>query len=141
MVGRAVTLEAAIRIKRNGFTLDVALSAAVGETVAVLGPNGAGKTTLLRALAGLEDVEGRVTLDGEDLDDTSCGVHVPAEKRRTGLVFQEHVLFPHLSVIEKGAFGLRAQRQPRAADVARQGVGAAGRCACAARLMRGSGRS
>ncbi|OLC48937.1 MAG: ABC transporter ATP-binding protein [Chloroflexi bacterium 13_1_40CM_3_65_12] len=126
MVGRAVTLEAAIRIKRNGFTLDVALSAAVGETVAVLGPNGAGKTTLLRALAGLEDVEGRVTLDGEVLDDTSRGVHVPAEKRRAGLVFQDHVLFPHLSVIENVAFGLRAQRQPRAADVARKWIDEAG---------------
>src|SRR2546428_13127354 len=95
MVGRAVTLEAAIRIKRNGFTLDVALSAAVGETVAVLGPNGAGKTTLLRALAGLEDVEGRVTLDGEVLDDTSRGVHGPAEKRRAGPGFPAPRLFPH----------------------------------------------
>src|SRR3989442_14575283 len=137
MVGRAVTLEAAIRIKRNGFTLDVALSAAVGETVAVLGPNGAGKTTLLRALAGLEDVEGRVTLDGEVLDDTSRGVHVPAEKRRAGLVFQDHVLFPHLSVIENVAFGLRPQPPPRAADVARKGVAEAGGCERAGRLARG----
>jgi len=119
MVGR-LTLEAAIRIKRNGFTLDVALFASAGETVAVLGPNGAGKTTLLRALAGLEEMEGRVTLDGEVLDDTSRGVHVPAERRRAGLVFQ------HLSVIENVAFGLRAQRQPRAADVARKLIDEAG---------------
>ena len=121
-----MTLEAAVRVERDGFTLDVALSAAAGETVAVLGPNGAGKTTLLRALAGLEDIEGRVTLDGEVLDDTSRGVHVPAERRRVGLVFQDHVLFPHLSVVENVAFGLRAQKQPHAAAAARRWIDEAG---------------
>lgn len=114
-----MTLEAAVRVKRDGFTLDVILSAAAGETVAVLGPNGAGKTTLLRALAGLEDMEGRITLEGEVLEDTSRGVHVPAERRHAGIVFQDHVLFPHLSVLENVAFGLRARRQPHAAAAAR----------------------
>lgn len=126
MAGRAVTLEAAVRVKRDSFTLDVTLTAAAGETVAVLGPNGAGKTTLLRALAGLDDMEGRVTLDGEVLEDTRRGVHVPAERRHAGLVFQDHVLFPHLSVVENVAFGLRAQRRPRAAAVARQWLDEAG---------------
>jgi molybdate transport system ATP-binding protein len=121
-----MTLEASVRVKRDGFTLDVTLSAAVGETVAVLGPNGAGKTTLLRALAGLEDMEGRITLEGEVLEDTSRGVHVPAERRHAGIVFQDHVLFPHLSVLENVAFGLRARRKPHARAAARKWLDDAG---------------
>ena len=121
-----MTLEASVRVKRGGFTLDITLFAAAGETIAVLGPNGAGKTTLLRALAGLEDMEGRVTLDGEVLEDTSGGVHVPAERRHAGLVFQDHVLFPHLSVVENVAFGLRARRKPHAAAIARKWLDDAG---------------
>ena len=126
MVGRAVTLEAAVRVRRDGFTLDATLSAAADETVAVLGPNGAGKTTLLRALAGLDEMEGRVVLDGEVLDDSARGVHVPAERRRAGLVFQDHVLFPHLSAVENVAFGLRAQGRPHAAAIARRWLNEAG---------------
>ncbi len=121
-----MTLEAAVRVRRNGFKLDVTLTAAAGETVAVLGPNGAGKTTLLRALAGLEDMEGRVVLDGEVLEDTEQGVFVPAERRHAGLVFQDHVLFPHLSVVENVAFGLRAQGRPQAGAVARGWLDEAG---------------
>lgn len=121
-----MTLDAVVRVRRNGFTLDVALTAAAGETVAVLGPNGAGKTTLLRALAGLDEMEGRVVLDGEVLEDTSQGVHVPAERRRAGLVFQDHVLFPHLSVVENVAFGLRAQKRPHPAAVAQRWLVEAG---------------
>jgi len=115
-----VTLEAAVRVRREGFTLDVTLTAAADETVAVLGPNGAGKTTLLRALAGLDEMEGRVVLDGVVLDDSASGIHVPTERRQAGLVFQEHVLFPHLSAVENVAFGLRAQGRPHAAAIARR---------------------
>jgi molybdate transport system ATP-binding protein len=121
-----VTLEAEVRVTRNGFKLDFKLTAAAGETVAVLGPNGAGKTTLLRALAGLEDMEGRVVLDGEVLEDTSQGVFVPAERRHAGLVFQDHVLFPHLSVVDNVAFGLRAQGRTQAGAVARRWLDEAG---------------
>ena len=121
-----MTLEAAVRVRRDGFTLDVTVSAAAGETVAVLGPNGAGKTTLLRALAGLEDMEGRVTLDGEVLEDSDRGVHVPAERRHAGLVFQDHILFPHLSVLENVAFGLRARGKPHARAAARKWLDDAG---------------
>jgi molybdate transport system ATP-binding protein len=120
MAGGAVTLEAAVRVRRDGFTLDVTLTAAADETVAVLGPNGAGKTTLLRALAGLDEMEGRVVLDGVVLDDSASRVHVPAERRQAGLVFQDHVLFPHLSAVENVAFGLRAQGRPHAAAIARR---------------------
>jgi len=121
-----VTLEAAVRVKHDAFTLDVSLSVPAGETLAVLGPNGAGKTTLLRALAGLDEMEGRVVLDGTVLEDTNAHVHVPAERRRAGLVFQDHVLFPHLSVVENIAFGLRAQRRPQATVVARKWLDDAG---------------
>jgi molybdate transport system ATP-binding protein len=115
-----VTLEASVRVRRDDFTLDVELNVRAGETVAVLGPNGAGKTTLLRALAGLDEMAGRVALDGEILEDSARGIHVPAERRRVGLVFQDHVLFPHLSVLENVAFGLRAQRKPHAAAAAQK---------------------
>jgi len=121
-----VTLEAVVRVKRDSFTLEVTLAAAADETVAVLGPNGAGKTTLLRVLAGLDEMEGRVVLDGQVLDDSARGVHVPAERRSAGLVFQDHVLFPHLSAVENVAFGLRAKRRPHAAAVARRWLNEAG---------------
>ncbi|MGZ4172148.1 MAG: sulfate/molybdate ABC transporter ATP-binding protein, partial [Solirubrobacteraceae bacterium] len=113
-----MSLEAQLTAGRPGFTLRVDLSVAAGETVAILGPNGAGKTTLLRALAGLVPVKGRVSLDGEVLDDSETGRHVPTERRHVGLVFQDHVLFPHLSVLENVAFGLRAQGRRDASRVA-----------------------
>src|SRR5438445_7660076 len=71
-------------------------------------------------------MEGRVVLDGTVLEDTNAHVHVPAERRRAGLVFQDHVLFPHLSVVENIAFGLRAQRRPHATVVARKWLDDAG---------------
>jgi molybdate transport system ATP-binding protein len=114
-----MSLEASVVAKLDGFNLEVELSVAAGETVAVVGPNGAGKTTLLRALAGLIPVLGKVTLDGDVLEDTAAGVHVATEQRRVGLVFQDHVLFPHLKVIDNVAFGLRAQRRRDATAVAR----------------------
>ncbi|MDQ1491622.1 MAG: molybdate transport system ATP-binding protein [Actinomycetota bacterium] len=86
----------------------------------LLGPNGAGKTTLLRILAGLlVPDEGRVVLDGRVLDDTATGEHVPAEARPVGVVFQNYVLFPHLSALENVAFGLRARGVPKAEARAR----------------------
>jgi molybdate transport system ATP-binding protein len=90
--------------------LDVEFEVAPGRIVGLLGPNGAGKTTLLRVLAGLlPPDEGRVVLDDLVLDDTSRGVHVPAERRPVGVVFQHYVLFPHLSALENVAFGLRSR--------------------------------
>jgi len=102
-----VSLDATIRLKRDEFALDVQLRVRAGETIAVLGPNGAGKTTLLRALAGLVPINGRVELNGQVLDDSAAGRHIPTERRRVGIVFQDHVLFPHMTVLDNVAFGLR----------------------------------
>ena len=86
-----------------------------GEVAVLLGPNGAGKTTVLRALAGLLPLaEGRVVLDGRLLDDTAQRVRVAVERRPVGVVFQEYLLFPHLSVLENVAFGLRSRGMRRA---------------------------
>jgi molybdate transport system ATP-binding protein len=116
MAGRAVSLQADLAVERNGFALDVSLHIDRGETVAVLGPNGAGKTTLLRALAGLVPIQGRVELDGQVLDDSTAGIHVPTDRRRVGLVFQDHVLFPHMTVLDNVAFGLHGDARRRAGD-------------------------
>ena len=81
-----------------------------GETVAVVGPNGAGKTTLLRALAGLLPIDaGHIRLDGAVLDDTTTGAFTPVEERSIGVVFQDYLLFPHLSALDNVAFGLRSR--------------------------------
>ena len=97
-------------VRLGTLDLDLELSAADGEVVALLGPNGAGKTTLLRALAGLVPLDrGRVVLDGQVLEDTAGRVRVPPERRRCGVVFQDYLLFPHLSALDNVAFGLRAR--------------------------------
>jgi molybdate transport system ATP-binding protein len=114
-----VSLNARVKVRHNDFVLDVALDIDPGETVAILGPNGAGKTTLLRALAGLVAVEGRVELAGEVLEDSVQKVRVQTEDRHVGLVFQDHVLFPHLNVLDNVAFGLQAQHRPDAKRIAR----------------------
>jgi len=127
-----VSLDARLRVARAGFTLDVELGVDAGETVAVLGPNGSGKTTLLHALAGLVPLDaGRVTLDGLVLDDVAAAVTVPTEGRPVAVVFQDLLLFPHLSALENVAFGLRCRGQSaRAARAAarawldRMGLGA-----------------
>ena len=109
-----MSLEAAVRLRRGDLDLDVELEVGAGELVVLLGPNGAGKSTLLAALAGLLPLrEGRVVLDGTVLDDPGAGVCVPTERRPVGVVFQDYLLFPHLTVLENVAFGLRSRRVPR----------------------------
>ncbi|MEP7112644.1 MAG: ABC transporter ATP-binding protein [Ilumatobacteraceae bacterium] len=103
-------LRAHIVVARGSLSLDVWLNAAPGEVVALLGPNGAGKTTILRCLAGLLAIErGSIEIRGEMLDDPSTGVFVQSEQRECGVMFQQYLLFPHMSVLENVAFGLRAK--------------------------------
>ena len=129
-----MSLKASIKVNRAGFALDVQLDVEDGETVAVLGPNGAGKTTLLRALSGLVQMVGRVQLAGEVLEDSTQRVHVPTERRQIGLVFQDHVLFPHLNVLDNVAFGLRARHRSDAKQVARRWLEGAGLAAKASSM-------
>lgn len=85
----------------DGVDLDVA----EGELVALLGPSGCGKTTTLRCIAGFEDAEaGTIELAGRRIDT------LPPERRDTTMVFQGYALFPHLSVFENVAYGLRVRR-------------------------------
>lgn len=104
-------LEASVRLQRGSLDLDVAVTAAPGEVVGVLGPNGAGKSSLLDALAGVVRHDGAVVLDGVVLD--GPGVHVPAERRRIGVVHQDLLLFPHLTALGNVAYGLRSRGVPR----------------------------
>ncbi len=115
-----MTLEADVRVRRDGFLLDASLRVPEGRTVALLGPNGAGKSTLVRALAGLEPIDaGRVELDGRPLEDPAAGTFVSAQDRPVGVVFQDLLLFPHLSAVENVAFPLRARGLGRAEARAR----------------------
>ena len=108
--GDGVTLAARIGLQLGTLDLQVELELAPGEVVALVGPNGAGKSTVLRCLAGLVGLDdGRIELDGTVLDDPGGDVFVEPEQRPIGFVFQDHVLFDHLSVLENVAYGLRAR--------------------------------
>src|SRR5437868_1299911 len=119
-------LNARLVVTRPGFTLDLDLRVADGEVVALLGPNGAGKSTVLRALAGLTDLagDGRIALDELPLHT------LPTESRPVGMVFQDYLLFPHLSALDNVAFGPRCagaskaeSRRQAAAWLERVGLG------------------
>lgn len=110
-----VTLQATIRVRRGEFDLDVAFHVNDGETLAVLGPNGAGKSTMLRCLLGLTPIDnGWIALHDTVLDDVDTDVFVEPDRRRIGAVFQDYLLFRHLSVVDNVAFGLRARGTKRA---------------------------
>ena len=92
--------------RSDGFELDIELEIAAGETVALLGPNGAGKSTTVEVLSGLTPiVDGSISLGGRILDDPARGIFVHPEQRRVGVVFQDYLLFGHLSVRQNLMFG------------------------------------
>ncbi|HKD96105.1 MAG TPA: ABC transporter ATP-binding protein [Micromonosporaceae bacterium] len=108
-----MTLRSHIVVDRGTFRLDVPLDVAEGEVVALLGPNGAGKSTALRALAGLVPLsDGTIDLAGTQL--SRPGHAAPPERRQVAMVFQDYLLFPHLSALENVAFGPRSTGTPRA---------------------------
>ncbi|WP_447009142.1 ABC transporter ATP-binding protein [Saccharothrix hoggarensis] len=109
-----MTLHADLRVARGRFRLDAELTVEPGEVVALLGPNGAGKTTALRALAGLLPLTGGHIRVGGRTWDAPPDVFRPAERRPIGVVFQDYLLFAHLSALENVAFGLRARGVGRA---------------------------
>jgi molybdate transport system ATP-binding protein len=116
-------LHVEVAVRRGEFALDATVHVAPGEVVAVLGRNGSGKSTLLTAVAGLLRPDtGRIVLDGRVLTDTATGVALPPHRRRIGLVTQQPLLFPHLSVLDNVAFGPLAAGTPRRAarEVARR---------------------
>ena len=87
---------------------DLTVDIPAGKLVALLGPSGCGKTTTLRLIAGLtEPSEGDILFDGTSV------LPVPTERRNIGIVFQRYVLFPHLTVFDNVAFGLRMRRVPK----------------------------
>lgn len=103
-MGTVSGLDARVALKLGTLDLDVDVHVEPAETVVVVGPNGAGKTTLLRAVAGLAPVDrGRIVLDGTPIDG------LPPEQRPIGVVFQDGLLFPKMSVLDNVAFGLRAR--------------------------------
>jgi molybdate transport system ATP-binding protein len=112
----SATLDADLHVVRGELELSLSLTAPPGQVVALLGPNGAGKSTTLRVLAGLLPLDrGSVRLGDAVLEDTTARVRVPPESRRVGVVFQDYLLFPHLTARENVAFGLRARGTGRAA--------------------------
>ncbi len=108
----------------NTFHLALNFSAVRGETTVLLGESGAGKSTVLRTVAGLlKPYKGHISFGDVVYFDSERGIAVPPQERPFGYVFQDYALFPHLTVFENVAFGLRAQHFSR--SLVRQRVGEA----------------
>lgn len=109
---RSAGLSARIVRPLPGFDLDVTLAVPPGSILVLAGPSGSGKSTLLRCLAGLDQPKaGQVALSGRTLFDAGRGVCLPPRKRRLGLVFQDHPLFPHLTLWQNVAYAAKDRRQ------------------------------
>ena len=116
-------------VRRAGFALRVDTTIDAGRTVAVIGANGAGKTTLLKSIAGLVAVdEGRIIVDDGVLDAADDDTFVAPERRDVGVMFQDYLLFDHLSMLENVAFGPRARgvRKAEARERAREMIASVG---------------
>src|ERR671931_1045454 len=113
----AIALEGvAKRFGKVGAVQDVTLAIRESEFFSLLGPSGCGKTTTLRMIAGFEvPDEGRIVLQGRDV------TAVPPNRRPVNMVFQQYALFPHMSIHDNVAFGLKVKRVPRAERAGRIG--------------------
>jgi ABC-type Fe3+/spermidine/putrescine transport system ATPase subunit len=86
-----------------------------GEHVTLLGPSGCGKTTTLRAIAGLEQpVGGSIRIDGQTMYDADARRNIPTEQRGVSMVFQSYAVWPHMTVFDNVAYGLRVRKQSKA---------------------------
>jgi iron(III) transport system ATP-binding protein len=118
-----------LRLGDNEILRDVSMSVPRGKVVALLGPSGSGKTTLLRAVAGLEMPHtGSIKIGDRVLYDAASGSNLPAEKRGLGLVFQSYALWPHRTVFDNVAYGLKlrgvsADEKKRRVDAALSQIG------------------
>src|SRR3984893_2211417 len=89
----------------------VSFTVPTGRQVTLLGPSGCGKTTTLRAIAGLERPSaGTIRIGGQTMYSSAAGINVPAEKRGLSMVFQSYAIWPHMSVFDNVAYGLRVRR-------------------------------
>ena len=107
-------------VKRlGGFSLEVRADIAEAGITALVGPSGAGKSTAAKLMAGLLAPDhGRIAFNGTVFFDSAAGVNIPAERRGIGFVFQEHRLFPHMSVMRNLAYGSFAGGRRTKADLA-----------------------
>lgn len=125
MSDEQLDLRARIVLTVGDLDLDVDVHVESGQTVALLGPNGAGKSTTISAFAGVlpDHASGSVSIRLGDrvLHDTSSAISVPTERRRIGVVFQQHLLFEHMTVLDNVAFA------PRSAGVGRNAARRTGR--------------
>jgi iron(III) transport system ATP-binding protein len=93
----------------------VSLAVAQGEFVTLLGPSGCGKTTTLRCVAGLERPDGGdIRIGGKTVASAARGIHLNPEERDIGMVFQSYAIWPHMTVFDNVAYGLRVRRAPSA---------------------------
>ncbi|MFZ2455835.1 MAG: ATP-binding cassette domain-containing protein [Candidatus Altiarchaeia archaeon] len=100
-----------VRKRLRDYKLDVRLEIKDAEIIALTGKNGSGKTTLLNLIAGIDRPDaGKIVVDAYTVYNSAQRVFVPTEKRNIGYVFQHYALFPHLSVYENVAFGLKAKK-------------------------------
>jgi iron(III) transport system ATP-binding protein len=117
MTARTDAMVELVRLSKNfgaeAAVRDVNLSVADGEFVTILGPSGCGKTTTLRCIAGLERPDGgEIRIGGEVVAAPERGIHLNPEHRNIGMVFQSYAVWPHMTVFDNVAYGLRVRRAP-----------------------------
>src|SRR5712672_3165209 len=113
--GRIEVRDLVVRYGEAAAVDGVSFTVGRGEHVTLLGPSGCGKTTTLRAIAGLEQpTGGSIRIDGQAIYDASERKNMPAEQRGVSMVFQSYAVWPHMTVFDNVAYGLRVRKLPRA---------------------------